>query len=94
MRAHEALEATARYLGAGLAVIINTLSPAEIFVGGEIAEAWDQIAPTIRRVIGERALTEGSAETPIVPEAASGYPRLRGATALVAAPLYAAPRIA
>jgi predicted NBD/HSP70 family sugar kinase len=93
-RAHEALQATARYLGAGLAVIINTISPAQIFVGGEIADAWDEIGPTIRRVIGERALTEGSAGTPILPEAASGYPRLRGGTALVAAPLFAAPRIA
>ena len=36
-RAVEALQATAGYLGAGLAVIINTLSPAQIFVGGEIA---------------------------------------------------------
>ena len=34
-----ALNETARCLGGGLAVIINTLNPAQIFVGGEIAEA-------------------------------------------------------
>jgi N-acetylglucosamine repressor len=93
-RATMALETTARHLGAGLAVVINTLSPAQIFVGGEIAEAWDQLLPTIRRVIAERVLTEGAAATPLVAEAASSYPRLRGGAALVAAPLFAAPRIA
>ncbi len=93
-RAVEALQTTARYLGAGLAVIINTLCPAQIFVGGEIADAWDQLLPTIRRMIASRVLTEGAAGTPIVAEAASSFPRLRGGTALVAAPLFAAPRIA
>jgi predicted NBD/HSP70 family sugar kinase len=94
VRARDALDATARYLGVGLAVIVNTVSPAQIFIGGEIVEAWDQIAPVLRRVIAEHALTEAAAATPIVPEAASNYPRLRGGTALVAAPLFAAPRIA
>ncbi|MFL5608488.1 MAG: ROK family protein [Gemmatimonadaceae bacterium] len=93
-RAVEALQATARYLGAGLAVIINTLSPGQIFVGGEIADAWDQLLPTIRAVIASRVLTESAAATPIVAESASTFPRLRGGTALVAAPLFAAPRIA
>ena len=41
-RAVDALEETARHLGGGLAVIINTLNPAQIFVGGEITEAWDR----------------------------------------------------
>ena len=93
-QAVDALQTTARHLGAGLAVIINTLSPAQIFVGGEIADAWDQLLPTIRRVIVSRVLTEDAADTPIVAEAASTFPRLRGGTALVAAPLFAAPRIA
>jgi predicted NBD/HSP70 family sugar kinase len=93
-RAIDALQATARHLGAGLAVVINTLSPARIFIGGEIAEAWDQILPTIRGVITERVLTEGAAATPLMADAGSTYPRLRGGAALVAAPLFAAPRIA
>src|SRR6185436_10474415 len=37
-RATAALEETARHLGGGLAVIINTLNPAQIVVGGEITE--------------------------------------------------------
>jgi len=89
-----ALRETGRYLGGGLAVIINTLNPAQIFVGGEITEAWDQLAPVIRSVIEERALTRLAAATPLVPEPASDYPRLRGATALVAAPVFAAPQVA
>jgi N-acetylglucosamine repressor len=89
-----ALEETARHLGGGLAVIINTLNPAQIFVGGEITEAWDQLWPVINRVIGERALTRLAAETPLIPDPANSYPRLRGATALVAAPLFAAPQVA
>jgi N-acetylglucosamine repressor len=93
-RAVSALEETARHLGGGLAVIINTLNPAQIFVGGEITEAWEQLAPVMRSVIREHALTTLAAETPLVPEPASTFPRLRGATALVAAPLFAAPQVA
>ena len=93
-RATKALEETARYLGGGLSVIVNTLNPAQIFVGGEITEAWDQLAPVMRSVIEQRALTKRAAATPLVPEPASDYPRLRGATALVAAPVFAAPQVA
>jgi len=92
-RAVSALDETARHLGGGLAVIINTLNPAQIFVGGEITDVWDQLSPVIRRVIRERTLTSLAAETPIVPDPATSYPRLRGATALVAAPLFAAPQV-
>jgi N-acetylglucosamine repressor len=93
-RAASALNDTARYLGIGFAVIINTLNPAQLFVGGEIVGAWDRLEPIIRRVINERALTADAAATVIVPEPASCHPRLRGATALVAAPIFAAPQVA
>ncbi len=94
VRARASLDETARWLGIGLAVVINGFNPAEIVVGGEITAAWDQIAPIIRSAIAERALTTAAANTPITPEPASEYPRLRGATALVAAPVYAAPAVA
>lgn len=93
-RAMETLEETARHLGGGLAVIINTLNPAQIVVGGEITEVWDQLSPIIRQVIDTRALTSLAAATPIVPDPAMRYPRLRGGAAIVAAPLYAAPQVA
>lgn len=93
-KAVNALSQTAHYLGIGLAMIINTLNPAQLFVGGEIADVWPQLEPSILSVIAARALTSEAAATPIIPEPASNLPRLRGATALVAAPTYAAPQVA
>ncbi|HKG90638.1 MAG TPA: ROK family transcriptional regulator [Gemmatimonadaceae bacterium] len=93
-RAAAALADTGRYLGRGLAVIINALNPSRIFIGGEITAAWDRIAPLIRAAVAERALTAAAAATPIIPEPPGSYPRLRGATALVAAPAFAAPQVA
>jgi N-acetylglucosamine repressor len=93
-RALAAIDETARHIGVGLAVIINTLSPAQICVGGEITEAWDFIEPTIRKVIAARALTDNAAATPVFPEKSPSQARLRGATTLVAAPRFAAPKIA
>ena len=93
-RAVRALEETGRYLGAGLAVIVNTLNPEMVFVGGEVTEAWEILGPLIRSAIRERALTASAASTPIAIEPADRYPRLRGATALVAARGFAAPKVA
>jgi predicted NBD/HSP70 family sugar kinase len=93
-RARHALEETARHLGTGLAMIINALNPAQIFIGGELTAAWSYLAPIMRAAITEHALTASGAATPLIPEPASDHPRLRGATALVAAPSYAAPRVA
>ncbi|MES2523997.1 MAG: ROK family protein [Gemmatimonadota bacterium] len=93
-RARSAIHETARYLGIGLAGIINALNPARIFVGGEIATAWSDVEPLIREAIVARVLTSAGAATPIIPEPASDHPRLRGAAVLVAAPTFAAPRLA
>ena len=93
-KAVAALEATARYLGLGLASVINVLDPARVYVGGEITLAWDLIEATVRAALAERALTPAAAETEIRPVAASEYPRLQGAAALVAAPAFAAPVVA
>lgn len=92
--AQAALAVTARYLGRGLAVIVNALNPAQIFVGGEINDVWEQLEPIMREGIAERALTETAARTPLLADPASSHPRLRGAVALVAAPVFAAPRVA
>lgn len=93
IRATAALQTTAHYLGIGLGVIVNALNPSRIFVGGEITAAWDLVADEVRSGIRGRALTPSAAATPVVPEPAGSYPRLRGATALVAAPHFAAPRV-
>jgi predicted NBD/HSP70 family sugar kinase len=94
MRAVGALEATARYLGLGLASVIHALDPTCVYVGGEITVAWDLIEPALRAALAERALIPAVAETDIRPVAAGEHPRLQGAAALVAAPVFAAPIVA
>ena len=68
-KAVAALEATARYLGLGLASVINALDPARVYVGGEITLAWDLIEGAVRAALAERALTPAAAETEIRPVA-------------------------
>ncbi len=93
-KAVTALQTTARYLGLGLASVINALDPARVYIGGEITLAWDLIAGTVQSALAERALTSAAAQTEIRPVAAGEYPRLQGAAALVAAPAFAAPVVA
>ena len=94
LKARAAVQATGRYLGVGLALIVNALDPSAVYVGGEITAAWDLIEPPMRAAFLERALTPAVAATPIRPVATVEYPRLRGAAALVTAPAFAAPVVA
>jgi predicted NBD/HSP70 family sugar kinase len=93
-KALAALNSTARYLGLGLASVINAIDPFCVYIGGEITEAWDLIESQVREAIKERTLTKelGLTEIRIVP--AIEHPRLRGAIALVTAPAFAAPMVA
>lgn len=93
-QALNAVRETGYYLGVGLAGIITVSNPARIVIGGEIVGAWDLIEGRVREMVEERALTPQAARTPIIPEPMNEFPRLRGAAALVAAPFFAAPRVA
>jgi predicted NBD/HSP70 family sugar kinase len=93
-RALTALNSTARYLGLGLASVINAVDPSRIYIGGEITGAWDLIEPHVRDAIKERALTGELGATPIRIVPAVEHPRLRGAVTLVTAPAFAAPKVA
>ena len=93
-KALAAVLATGRFLGLGIATIINVVNPDCIYLSGEITTAWDLIQDTVRQAIAERALTEAAARTPLRVTSAQEYPRLRGAAALIAAPTFAAPRVA
>jgi predicted NBD/HSP70 family sugar kinase len=93
-KARAAIQATGRYLGAGLVSVVNVFDPTRVYVGGEITTAWDLIEHDVRAAFAERALTPAAAATEIRPVAASEYPRLQGAAALVAAPAFAAPVVA
>jgi len=93
-KAVTAIQATARYLGLGLASVVNATDPARLYIGGEITAAWDLIEATVRAALKERALTPAAGATDIRPVAASEHPRLRGAAALVVSPAFAAPVVA
>jgi len=93
-KAIAAIQATARFLGLGLATIINVINPDCIYMAGEITTAWDMIETTVRQAIAERALTESAGRTPVRITSTQEHPRLRGAAALIAAPTFAAPRVA
>jgi predicted NBD/HSP70 family sugar kinase len=93
-RAITALNSTARYLGIGLASVINALDPSFVDIGGEITEAWDLIEPIVREALIERTLTRELSRTTIRIVPAAEYPRLRGAVAMVTAPAFAAPKVA
>jgi predicted NBD/HSP70 family sugar kinase len=93
-KAIAAVQETARYLGLGLASVVNVMDPACVYIGGEIALAWDLIEATVRAGLASRALTPAAAATELRPVPATEFPRLQGAAALVAAPAFAAPIVA
>jgi predicted NBD/HSP70 family sugar kinase len=92
-KARAALQATGRYLGLGLANILHGVDPACVYIGGEITSAWNIVEPVMREALVERALTEKVADAVILPSKISD-PRLRGAVALIASPIFAAPKVA
>jgi N-acetylglucosamine repressor len=93
-RALTALHSTARYLGLGLASIINAVDPSCVYIGGEITEAWDLIESEVHDAIKERTLMKELGVTAVRIVPAVENPRLRGAVALVTAPAFAAPKVA
>jgi N-acetylglucosamine repressor len=94
VRAEAALMETGRYLGLGMGGIITALSPARVVVSGEITAAWDLIGPLVSAGVHERSITRAAAATPIVVAPLGDSPRLRGATALLVARRFAAPKVA
>jgi predicted NBD/HSP70 family sugar kinase len=93
-KAIAAVQATARFLGLGLAAIVNIINPDCIYLAGEITTAWDLIEDSVRDAMSERTLTEAAARTPLKVTSTHEHTRLRGAAALIAAPTFAAPRVA
>jgi predicted NBD/HSP70 family sugar kinase len=93
VKAMAALQVTARYLGLGLVNILHGVDPACVYIGGDITTAWDIVEPVMREALVERALTEKIATAAILPSRISD-PRLRGAVALIASPIFAAPKVA
>lgn len=92
-RAIAALQSTAHYLGLGLASVVNAVDPARIFISGEIIAAWDLLETTVRQSLATRVLAPAAMSIEITAVPSPDHPRLRGAAALVTAPLFAAPQV-
>jgi predicted NBD/HSP70 family sugar kinase len=93
-KALAAIQTSGHFLGLGIGTIVNIINPDGIYLAGEITDAWDLIEDTVRSAMAERTLTDAAGRTPLRITPAQEYPRLRGAAALIAAPTFAAPRVA
>jgi N-acetylglucosamine repressor len=89
-----ALMETARYLGWGLANIVNFLNPERVYIGGEITTAWDLISAEVRKVLKQNCIVAEGGDVFISIASTSEYPRLKGAASLVVAPAFAALKVA
>jgi predicted NBD/HSP70 family sugar kinase len=92
LKASEALNKMAYYLGVGIAMLVTGLAPDVILVIGEITKLWNQVGPIITETVTERSLTH--ATTRIVPTDPVLHPRLLGTVALVLQKHFGAPTVA
>jgi predicted NBD/HSP70 family sugar kinase len=92
LKALEALDRMAHYLGMGIAMLVTGLAPDVIVVVGEVTRAWDRVGPIITEVVKRRSMTH--ATTRVIATGPAPQPRLRGIIALVLQKRFAAPSIA
>jgi len=78
-----ALERHFKYLGAGIAGMINIFSPQKVIIGGGISEAGNDYIDAIRRRALDRAMKETSSLTSITVAALGNKAGFLGAAALV-----------
>jgi len=82
--AAEALRETARYLGMGLAILVNGLNPEVILIDGEISQAWELIEPEMREALESRCLSTNLKSLQLRPSTlCEKEPCLMGAISLV-----------
>jgi predicted NBD/HSP70 family sugar kinase len=91
--AAEAVGESARYLGLGIAGLINGLDPDVIVVGGEITRAWGLIEPIISQGAKGSLLGPRASTIPIRRSAFEVRPSLKGALTLVLNELLSVPPV-
>jgi N-acetylglucosamine repressor len=91
--ASEAVRESARYLGIGIAGLINGLDPDVIVVGGEITRAWGLIEPIISQAAKGSLLGQRAGTIPIRRSAFEVRPSLKGALTLVLNELLSVPPV-
>ena len=80
-QAGAALERQAREIGQGLRLVVAALSPAVIYIAGEVTSAWHRYRPTIEKAV--RTVTIAGTPPVVMPIPDGDLARLRGAAALV-----------
>lgn len=92
VRAAEAMDRMARYLGVGLSNLAVGLDPDVIVIVGEVTTAWSRVGPVVEDILRARALAPPM--TRLVPTDSAAQPRLRGAVTLVVQQHFGAPAVA
>lgn len=82
------LRQTGRYLGIGLANVINTLNPERVIVGGGVAKAARFIMGPLKETVAARALDTPARSTTIVTAKLGDQATVIGAVALVLRKLF------
>ncbi|HKE57734.1 MAG TPA: ROK family transcriptional regulator [Pyrinomonadaceae bacterium] len=86
--ASAALKETARYLGVGIANLIQGLAPEAVIVSGPIVGAWPVFFEDLKGAV-ETSLCRGLPSTPIIASTLGGQPTLMGAISLILASKFA-----
>jgi predicted NBD/HSP70 family sugar kinase len=91
--ARAALKETARYLGVGIANLIQGLAPDAVIVGGPIARVWPIIVEDLKASV-DASICRGFPSTPIMDSTLGPQPTLMGALSLVLASKFASAAVA
>lgn len=92
LKAIEAIERMAYYIGLGTSHLVTGLAPDVIMLVGEVTLLWTRVGPIIEKIIEDHTFTH--AQTRIIPTNPSAQPRLRGTIALVLQKHFGAPLVA
>ena len=91
--AKAALKDTARYLGVGIANLIQGLAPEAVIVAGPIARVWSVIVEDLKSS-ANASICRGFPSTPIMDSTLGPQPTLMGALSLVLASKFASAAVA
>jgi predicted NBD/HSP70 family sugar kinase len=82
VRAAQAIEKMAHFLGRGMRMIVAGLAPERIIVVGDLTRSWHRFGPVIETEV-RRQVLPGGCPPVLVPAHEDGRARLRGTIALV-----------
>ncbi|HPD60268.1 MAG TPA: ROK family protein [Thermodesulfobacteriota bacterium] len=81
--ARKIFQGMGRYLGIGIASLINILNPEMVILGGGVSKSWDMFSPFTKEEVYKRALKIPGARVKIVPAVCGDDAGLLGAAYLV-----------